>query len=198
MFAGSFLLFLILVLSEWFKQIPMAALVAVMIMVSIGTFNWVSVKNLKHHPKSSSLVMISTVIVVVFTHNLAQGVFVGVLLSALFFANKVGRLLAAQSQISSDQKHRTYKIFGQVFFASADQFVAAFNFKEVIEKVTIDLTQTHFWDLSAVSALDKVVLKFRREGTEVNLIGLNEASTTIVDRFAIHDKPDAMDLMLKH
>lgn len=197
-FAGSFLLFLILVLSDWVSQIPMAALVAVMIMVSIGTFSWASIKNLPTNPKASSLVMIVTVIVVVITHDLAQGVFAGVLLSSLFFAKKVSRLLAVKSKITKDGKHRTYQVFGQVFFASADPFVAAFDFKEVVEAVTIDLKQAHFWDVSAVAALDKVVLKFRREGTTVELLGLNEASATIVDKFAIHDKPEALELMVKH
>lgn len=197
-FAGAFLLFLILVLATWVKQIPMAALVAVMIMVSIGTFSWASLKNLKTHPKTSSLVMITTVAVVVATHNLALGVFIGVLMSGLFFAKKVSRLLLVQSELTEEGKHRTYRVYGQVFFASADNFAAQFDFKEVIEKVTIDMTQAHFWDLTGVGALDKVVLKFRREGTQVELIGMNEASATIVDKLAIHDKPDAMELMLKH
>lgn len=197
-FAGAFLLFLILVLSDVVSKIPMAALVAVMIMVSIGTFSWSSITNLRTYPRHSSIVMIATVIVVVFTHNLAQGVFVGVLLSALFFAKKVARLFFVRSEISDDDKCRNYKVYGQVFFASADQFIAAFNFKEVIEKVVIDLTQTHFWDLSAVGALDKVVLKFRREGCEVELIGLNEASATIVEKLGTYDKADAVELMSKH
>jgi sulfate permease, SulP family len=198
LFAGLFLLFLILVLGEWVRQIPMAALVAVMIMVSIGTFSWSSIKNLRIHPKQSSLVMIVTVVVVVITHDLAQGVFVGVLMSALFFARKVSRLFSVQSELVEEGKLRLYKVYGQVFFASADQFSAGFDFKEVIENVTIDLTQAHFWDLSAVGALDRVVLKFRREGTVVELLGMNEASSTIVDKLAIHDKPDALELVMKH
>lgn len=198
LFAGLFLLFLILVLGDWVSQIPMAALVAVMIMVSIGTFSWSSIKNLKTHPKSSSLVMIVTVAVVVLTHDLAIGVFVGVLMSALFFARKVSQLMEIRSLLSDDKKHRTYTVYGQVFFASSDRFTDAFDFKEVVEKVTIDVSQAHFWDLSAVGALDKVVLKFRREGTEIELIGLNEASATIVDKLAIHDKENAMELMNKH
>jgi SulP family sulfate permease len=142
--------------------------------------------------------MLVTVAVVVITHDLAMGVFVGVLMSALFFARKVAQLMRVRSTLSDDKNHRTYKVEGQVFFASAEGFTAAFDFKEVVAKVTIDVTQAHFWDLSAVGALDKVVLKFRREGTEVELIGMNEASATIVDRLAIHDKPDALQLMLKH
>ena len=198
LFAGLFLLFLILVLDDWVSQIPMAALVAVMIMVSIGTFSWSSLKNLKTHPKSSSLVMIVTVAVVVITHDLAIGVFVGVLMSALFFARKVAHLMEIKPILSKDKQCRTYMVYGQVFFASSDRFADAFDFKEVVEKVIIDVSQAHFWDLSAVEALDKVVLKFRREGTDVELIGMNEASMTIVDKLAIHDKPDALDIMLKH
>jgi SulP family sulfate permease len=199
LFAGCFLLFLILILSDWVRQIPMAALVSVMIMVSIGTFNWSSLRNIRTTPKSSSLVMITTVIVVVFTHNLALGVFVGVLMSALFFARKVSHYFAVHSYVpEKDQNHRIYQVKGQVFFASSEQFVAAFDFKEVVEAVTIDLHQAHFWDLSAVGALDKVVLKFRREGTDVHLLGLNEASTTLVEKLGVHDKPDAMDLTLEH
>jgi len=196
--AGLFLLFLLLVVGEWVSQIPMAALVAVMIMVSIGTFSWSSFKNLKSHPKSSSLVMITTVVVVVFTHDLAMGVFVGVLTSALFFARKVSQFLKIESHLSEDKEKRTYKVYGQVFFASAEMFLKSFDFKEVVQHVTIDVSGAHFWDLSAVGALDKVVMKFRREGTAVDLIGLNEASATIVDRLAVYDKPNALELMLKH
>ncbi len=196
--AGLFLLFLLLVVGDWVRQIPMAALVAVMIMVSIGTFSWSSFKNLKTHPKSSSLVMITTVVTVVLTHDLAIGVFVGVLTSALFFARKVSRFLQIESHLSEDKENRTYKVYGQVFFASAEIFLNSFDFKEVVRQVTIDVSGAHFWDLSAVGALDKVVMKLRREGTAVDLIGLNEASATIVDRLAVYDKPNAVELMLKH
>jgi SulP family sulfate permease len=198
LFAGLFLLFLILILGDWVRQIPMVALVAVMIMVSIGTFSWSSLKNLRTHPKSSSFVMIVTVAVVVITHDLAIGVFVGVLISALSFARKVAQLMEITTALSDDKQHKTYTVYGQVFFASSGNFTDAFNFKEVVEKVTIDVSQAHFWDLSAVGALDKVILKFRRAGTDVTVIGMNRASATIVDKLAIHDKPDALELMLKH
>jgi sulfate permease, SulP family len=197
-FAGGFLLFLIIVLGEWVKQIPMAALVAVMIMVSIGTFNWSSLTKLRTTPVMSSLVTAATVVVVVITHDLARGVFVGVLMSALFFAHKVSRLLDVTSRHAGDESHRRYTVYGQVFFASASRFTAAFDFKEVLEHVTIDLSHAHFWDLTAVGALDTVVLKFRREGAAVEIVGLNEASATIVDRLAVHDKPEALELMMKH
>jgi SulP family sulfate permease len=196
--AGVFLLLMVVFLGQWVAQSPMAALVAVMIMVSIGTFSWSSVSNLRKHPKSSSIVMIATVLVTVFTHDLAQGVLVGVLLSALFFARKVGDILYVGSKLSDDGDHRTYDIVGQVFFTSAEQFIDAFDFKEAIDKVTIDLHRAHFWDITAISALDKAVIKFRREGTEVDIIGLNEASATLVDRFAVHDKPDAIDRLMGH
>ncbi len=196
--AGVFLLILIVFTGDWVARIPMAALVAVMIMVSIGTFNWASVLKLRQNPKSASVVMISTVIVVVSTHDLAKGVLVGVLLSGFFFANKIGKILHIGSMSEDEGRVRTYKVTGQVFFTSADRFINAFDFKEVIDKVRIDVSRAHFWDLTAVSALDKVVIKFRREGTEVDVIGLNEASATMVDRFAVHDKPDAVEKMMGH
>jgi len=196
--AGIFLLFMIVFLGDWVKQIPMAALVAIMIMVSIGTFSWSSLKNLREHPRSSSIVMLATVVVVVVTHNLAIGVFVGVLLSGIFFAWKIAQIFRVKSTLSEDGKSRLYKVEGQLFFASADDFTAAFDFKEALERVTIDLTWAHIWDISSVAAVDMVVLKFRREGAEVEIIGLNTASETIVDRLAIHDKPGALDKMMGH
>jgi SulP family sulfate permease len=196
--AGFVLLLMVVFLDDWVSQIPMAALVAVMIMVSIGTFSWSSITNLKKHPLSTNIVMVVTVIVVVFTHNLAFGVLAGVLLAALFFANKVGQFMLVTSDINDDGSLRTYKVIGQVFFSSSEKFTASFDFKEAVDKVVIDLTHAHFWDITSVSALDKVVIKFRREGTEVELIGLNEASATIVDRFAVHDKPEAVDGLIGH
>ncbi len=196
--AGLLLLIMVVFLGDWVSQIPMAALVAVMIMVSICTFNWDSIRNLREHPKSSSVVMIATVIVTVATHDLARGVLTGVLLSGFFFAHKVGRIMRVESRACEDGRARTYTIYGQVFFASADRFVQVFDFQEVIDKVYIDVSKAHFWDITAVSALDKVIIKFRREGTEIEVIGLNEASATMVDRFAVHDKDDVDDLLLNH
>ncbi|AVZ79089.1 sodium-independent anion transporter [Zoogloeaceae bacteirum Par-f-2] len=196
--AGVFLLLMVVFLGDWVVRIPMAALVAVMIMVAIGTFNWASIRNLREHPKSSSVVMLATVAVTVLTHDLAKGVLVGVLLSGFFFAHKVGMVLHIGSQAEDEGRARRYHVFGQVFFASADRFVAAFDFKEVIERVVIDVSRAHFWDITAISALDKVVMKFRREGTEVEIVGLNDASATMVDRFAVHDKPDAVERLMVH
>ncbi|MCK0714234.1 SulP family inorganic anion transporter [Chromohalobacter sarecensis] len=195
--AGIFLLLMVVFLADWVSQIPMAALVAVMIMVAIGTFSWESLRDLRHHPMSTNIVMLSTVIVVVATHNLAIGVFVGVLLAALFFANKVGQVLYVGSEME-DEQTRVYRVVGQVFFTSADRFVDSFDFKETVEHVRIDLSRAHFWDITAIGALDKVVIKFRREGTDVEMIGLNEASATLVDRFAVHDKPDAVEKLMGH
>lgn len=193
--AGAFLLIMVVFLDEWLKQIPMAALVAVMIMVSIGTFSWDSLRNLKKHPLSSNIVMIATVIVVVATHNLAIGVFVGVLLAALFFANKIGRFMVVKNE-KLEEGHRRYQVLGQIFFASADHFRESFDFKEVVDRVTIDIHQAHFWDITSVAALDKVVIKFRREGTDVNIIGMNEATRTVVDKFGVYDKPEEVEKLM--
>ncbi|MBK8991584.1 MAG: SulP family inorganic anion transporter [Gammaproteobacteria bacterium] len=196
--AGAFLLLMVVFLGDWVSRIPMAALVAVMIMVSIGTFDWASIRNLRQHPTSSSVVMLATVVVTVATHDLAMGVLTGVLLSGFFFAHKVGQILRIRSLAEDEGRIRTYTVLGQVFFASADRFTNAFDYKEVIEKVRIDVSRAHFWDITAVSALDKVVIKFRREGTEVEVVGLNEASATMVDKFAVHDKDGADDLLMGH
>jgi SulP family sulfate permease len=191
--AGIFLLILVVFLGPWVKQIPMAALVAVMVMVSIGTFSWDSVLKLREYPPSSSVVMLATVVVTVFTHDLAKGVLVGVLLSALFFANKIGKVLRVDRSSDAQGPVRTYTVVGQVFFASAETFIASFDYKEVVERICIDVGRAHFWDVTAINALDKVVLKFKREGTPVEVIGLNAASATLVDQFAVHDKPGAVE-----
>ena len=186
--AGSFLLFLLVVLGPWVGQIPMPALVAVMIMVSIGTFSWNSIPNLRRHPWPSSAVMLTTVIVVVATHDLSLGVLAGVLLSGIFFAGKVRRMFTVERQVSADGALATYVVKGQLFFASVDRFERVFKGEESAPMVVIDMTQAHFWDISAVGALDKVVARLRREGKAVEMVGYNRASADIVDRFALHDK----------
>ena len=196
--AGVFLLILVVFAGPWVARIPMAALVAVMIMVSIGTFSWASVRDLRSHPASSSVVMIATVAVTVMTHDLARGVLTGVLLSALFFARKVGQVLHVGSVSVDAGRARHYTVTGQVFFASAQDFINRFDFREAVERVRIDVGSAHFWDLTAVGALDKVVLKFRREGTDVEVAGLNEASATLVDRLGVHDKAGTERLMGDH
>ncbi|WP_426954447.1 SulP family inorganic anion transporter [Muricoccus radiodurans] len=186
--AGAFLLFLILVLDDLVRIIPMAALAAVMIMVSVGTFSWRSILDLRRNPPSSSAVMLATVITVVATHDLAKGVLVGVLLSGVFFAGKVARLVRVEKVRSEDGKECAYRVRGQIFFASAELLAASFDDQDRPARVVIDVSQAHFWDISAVAALDKVVMKFRRRGAEVTVTGLNEASATMIHRFARHDK----------
>jgi len=138
------------------------------------------------------------VVCVVFTHNLAIGVLVDVLLSGIFFAGKIAQIFRVTSRLSDDGRERTYVVEGQVFFASADAFNAAFDFREVLERVVIDVSQAHIWDISSVAALDMIVLKFRREGATVDIVGLNKASETIVDELAIHDRPGALNQLLGH
>lgn len=183
--AGLFLLFLLAVLGPVVGRIPMPALVAVMIMVSIGTFSWNSIPNLRRHPPTSSIVMLVTVAVVVATRDLAQGVLAGVLLSGVFFAGKVRRLFAVE-RIEEAGAIR-YRVTGQIFFASVDRFTRAF-LPEQGHSVVIDVSAAHFWDISGVGALDKIVARLRRDGSAVEVIGYNQASADLVDRFALHDK----------
>lgn len=198
--AGLILIVMVVFLDAWIGQVPMAALVAIMIMVSIGTFAWESITQIRQYPKSSSMVTFVTVVVVVTTHNLAIGVLIGVLLASLNFASKVGRfLLLSSNRVEQDGTvERTYQVIGQVFFVSAERFVASFDFREAVDRVVIDLSQAHFWDVTAIAALDKVVLKFRRDGATVDLVGLNAASRTLVDRYAVHDKSDVEAILGGH
>ncbi|MBA4761708.1 SulP family inorganic anion transporter [Sphingomonas sp.] len=190
--AGILLLILIVVLGPWVAQIPMPALVAVMVFVSVSTFRWQSFADLRVHPWQSSVVMLATVIIVVWTHDLSMGVLAGVLLSGIFFAGKVRQLVTVDTALSADGRTRSYTISGQIFFASTDRIMETIEFREeAVESVTIDLTQAHFWDISATGVLDKIVLRLRGEGKQVEVIGLNEASATLVERYGEHDKPFA-------
>ena len=180
--AGVFLLCLVVFLKDWLAYVPMAALVAIMIMVSFTTFQWGSVRQFHKHPASFNVVMIAVVIVVLATHNLALGVFIGVLLSALFIINK----LESEVKVSSvlvNQSTRRYTISGQIFFSSSDKFFQFFDFKETISKVEIDLTYAHIWDITSVNMLNTVVQKFRDQNIQVEIMGLNEASSTLIDRY---------------
>ncbi len=182
--AGAFLLFLLAVLGPWVGRVPMPALVAVMIMVSIGTFSWNSIANLRRHPPTSSIVMLVTVAVVVATRDLSLGVLAGVLLSGVFFAGKVQRMFAVERIVEDGGV--TYRVTGQIFFASVDRFRRAFALEAA--PVTIDVAAAHFWDISGVDALDKIVARLRQGGAVVTVIGYNRASADLVDRFALHDK----------
>jgi SulP family sulfate permease len=180
--AGLFLLIFMVLLRPWVARVPVAALVAIMIMVSISTFSWASLRDLRRHPKVSSVVMLATVVVTVATSDLAAGVVVGVLLSGVFFAFKVMRLMTVTSTHDAGTDTRTYHVSGQIFFASAEMFADGFDLRDTARTVRIDLAAAHFWDVTAVAALEKVVTKLRRHGIRVELIGLNEASATMVDR----------------
>lgn len=196
--AGVFLLFFILVLSDWLVLIPMGALVAVMFMVSIGTFDWSSLKTLHVMPKGETLVMVVTVGTVIFTHDLAIGVFVGIILSALLFARKVAEVAFMEDVLSEDGKTRTYTVNGDLFFVTVTGFLAHFDFMEDVDRVVIDLTTAHIWDASAVGAIDKAVIRFRKRGVEAEVIGLNKASATLLDRVGTHHKPGAMNMAMGH
>ncbi len=182
--AGLFLLILMVLLRPWVAQVPVAALVAIMIMVSISTFSWASLRDLTRHPKVSSLVMLATVAVTVATADLAAGVAVGVLLSGVFFAFKVMRLMNVRSEYDAAADLRRYVVTGQVFFASAEMFAEQFDVRDSAKRVQIDLSGAHLWDVTAVGALEGVVTKLRRRGVVVDLIGLNAASAMLVDRHA--------------
>jgi len=184
--AGAVLLVLLTGLGPVVGRIPMPALVAVMIMVSIGTFSWNSIPNLRRHPPTSSIVMLVTVAVVVATHDLARGVLAGVLLSGIFFAGKVRRLFAVERIAEGDTT--IYRVTGQIFFASVDRFTRAFRSDEPARVVAIDVSAAHFWDISAVGALDTIVARLRRDGRQVTVTGYNAASADLVDRFARYDK----------
>jgi len=186
--AGILLLVLIVVLGPWVAQIPMPALVAVMIFVSISTFRWKSFLEINHHPKASTAVMLATVVTVVWTHDLAQGVLVGVLLSGLLFAAKVRDLVTISTSTEGTTRH--YVISGQIFFASIDQITDAMEYNEEhITYVDIDLTEAHFWDISATGVLDKIVARLQGEGKEVRVIGLNLASATLIEKYSDNERP---------
>jgi SulP family sulfate permease len=190
--AGAFLLVLLVTLHKLLAVVPVAALTAVMIMVSINTFSWRSIARVRVVPWQSSVVMVSTVVTVVATGDLSKGVLVGVLLSGIFFAGKVSRLVSVTSRLSPDGRVREYFVKGQVFFASAEGFVDAIDVAEAVERIVIDVTEAHFWDISAIGAADRVVLKARRHGRAVKFVGLNAASATMMERHAEHHKETAI------
>ncbi|MDB5818247.1 MAG: putative sulfate transporter [Rhizobacter sp.] len=186
LFAGAFLLILMVALKPWVSRVPVAALVAIMVMVSASTFDWGSLRTLLRHPRLSGVVMLATVAVTVATANLAAGVAVGVMLSGVFFTFKVASLLVVQSSDDPVDGARIYTVSGQVFFASADVFVDSFDVRDVEARadrhVRIDVGRAHFWDITAVAALDKVVERFRKHGCDVEVVGLNRASEGLIER----------------
>ncbi|MDC3412322.1 SulP family inorganic anion transporter [Aquibacillus sp. 3ASR75-11] len=185
--AGVFLMILILVFNDLLVQIPMAALVGVMIMVSIGTFDWSSLTTIHLMPKSDAVVMIVTVVTVVWTHDLSKGVFAGIILSAIFFAAKISKVDVKSIMVEGGKK-KIYHVHGQLFFASVTDFVNCFDFKEDIDMIDLDLKNAHLWDDSAVGAIDKIVLKYKENGTIVHVLGLNEDSSTLIKKRAVYNK----------
>ncbi|WP_407272483.1 SulP family inorganic anion transporter [Radiobacillus sp. PE A8.2] len=181
--AGVFLMFLIIVLGGVVVQIPMAALAGVMIMVSIGTFDWSSLKNLHKIPRTDAVVMLVTVFTVVLTHDLSKGVLAGVVLSAIFFAAKISKVKVTKISALNGSK-KVYKVDGQIFFASVNDFVAKFDFTDSVEQVEIDLTYAHLWDDSAIGALDKIEMKFEQSNIKVHYSGLNEESSHLKKRIS--------------
>ncbi|MFT4415836.1 SulP family inorganic anion transporter [Fredinandcohnia humi] len=195
--AGIFLMVLILVLNDFLVRIPMAALVGVMFMVSIGTFEWSSLKTIKNVPITDTIVMIVTVITVLNTHDLSKGVLVGIILSAIFFAAKISKVKVT-SLSAKDSYKKVYHVSGQLFFASVTDFVNSFNYKEDVKEVDLDLSNAHLWDDSAVGAIDKVVIKYHQNGIKVNLKGLNTESTKLIEKLAVHKAPSGLDKALNH
>ncbi|WP_233499193.1 SulP family inorganic anion transporter [Bacillus weihaiensis] len=186
--AGMFLMVLILLLNNILVQIPMAALVGVMIMVSIGTFDWSSLRKLHIMPITDTAVMVVTVGTVVITHDLSKGVLAGVLLSAIFFAAKISKVKVESSQNGTT---KSYFVKGQLFFASVTELVSSFNFKDQAKEIIIDFSHAHLWDDSAVGAIDKIVLKYKQNGITVKIVGLNKDSSTLVKKLAVYDKANA-------
>ncbi len=182
--AGLFLMFLIIVLGDLVVQIPMPVLVGIMIMVSIGTFDWSSFSYLRKAPKSDAAVMLVTVIIVVSTHDLSKGVIAGVILSAIFFVAKISRIKVAKEE---HKNGLLFNVEGQLFFASVEGFVNSFDFTVENRSVVIDFSNSHIWDDSAVGAIDKVVIKYREQNNSVTIKGLDSASKKIVDKLAIYN-----------
>jgi high affinity sulfate transporter 1 len=195
--AGSFLMVLILLLNDFLVMIPMAALVGVMFMVSIGTFDWSYLKSIHKTPLTDTIVMVATVITVIMTHDLSKGVLVGIILSAIFFASKISKVKV--TTLSSEGSHKkVYRVSGQLFFASVTDFVESFNYNEKVKEITLDLTQAHLWDDSAVGAIDKVIIKYHQTGVKVNLIGLNKESNKLIDKLSVHNKPGELEKAVGH
>ncbi|MGX6443377.1 SulP family inorganic anion transporter [Neobacillus sp. K501] len=195
--AGSFLMILIVVLNEYLVLIPMAALVGVMIMVSVGTFDWSALKNIHKTPLTDTIVMVATVITVLMTHDLSKGVLVGIILSAIFFASKISKVEVTTLD-AKGSRNKTYQVSGQLFFASVTEFVEGFDFSEKVNDVTLDLSHAHLWDDSAVGAIDKVVIKYQQNGVLVHLIGLNKESNKLLEKLTSHPKQGSLKKAVGH
>ncbi|CAD2071767.1 SulP family inorganic anion transporter [Jeotgalicoccus meleagridis] len=183
--AGALLMFLIIVLGNLVVQIPMPVLVGIMIMVSIGTFDWSSFTYLRKAPKADAIVMLVTVGIVVATNDLSKGVFAGVILSAIFFVAKISKLKVKEHH---DNKHLIFKVDGQLFFASTEDFIASFDFSVENEDIIIDFSNARIWDDSAVGAVDKVVMKYREKNNRVTIKDLDTSSQKLLNELAVYNK----------
>ena len=187
--AGVFLLILVVVLGDVVAIIPMAALVAVMIMVSVGTFDWHSIHpaTLRRMPLGETIVMVATVAVVVATHNLAIGVILGVVVAMIVFARRVARFTSVERSVRTDDDGRElahYAVEGELFFASSNDLTTQFDYAADPDRVVIDMTRSHVWDASTVASLDAITTKYRARGTDVEIVGMNEASSAFHGRLA--------------
>ncbi|SFA94260.1 sulfate permease, SulP family [Amycolatopsis marina] len=187
--SGIFLLILVVALGNIVALIPMAALVGVMIMVAVGTFDWHSIQptTLRRMPKSETTVMLATVAVTVITHNLAIGVIVGVLVAMVLFARRVAHLVNVDSVLDPDGTTKIYTVTGQLFFASSNDLVFQFDYAGDPATVVIDLSEAHIWDASTVASLDAITTKYENRGTTVTITGMNndteQRHTTLAGTF---------------
>lgn len=186
--SGAFLLLLVLVFGDFVASIPMAALVAVMIWVSITTFDWHSVQpsTLKRMPKSETFVMVSTVVAVLLTQNLAVGVVLGVVIASVLFVQRVAHFITVTREVEeADGKERAvYKVTGQLFFASSNDLTTLFQYTQDPDHILIDFTESRIWDASTVAALDAITYKYDGLGKSVELVGMNPETTEFHGRLS--------------
>ena len=189
--AGTFMLFSVIILNKFVTQIPVVALASVMVVVAISTFNWSSIKRISKVPKSDTLVMISTVIVVLITQNLAYGVVIGIMISAIAFVSKISHINIKKYE---ENGNITYKVNGQLFFVSTTKFIDSFNYNDKANVIDIDFTSCKVWDESAVDAIDKVIIKYNKNNIKINLIGLSKESLKLIDNMSTYNKLDNLDM----
>ncbi|PRI12000.1 SulP family inorganic anion transporter [Leucobacter massiliensis] len=192
--AGVFLLVLVVLLGDLVAAIPMAALVAVMIMVSVASFDWHSVRpaTLRRMPLSETAVMLATVACVVLTHNLAIGVIAGVFFASLLFVRRVARFVGVERRVEVREGAplARYIVTGELFFASSNDLTTLFEYRADPQRVEIDISGSHVWDASTVAALDAIVTKYAQLGTEVEITGMNAATSALLSRLSEHPRSD--------
>ena len=189
--AGTAMLFSIIILNKFVTKIPVVALASVMVVVAITTFDRGSIKRISKVPKTDTLVMISTVVIVLLTNNLAYGVVVGIIVSSIAFVSKISDIKVDKYE---EKEKITYKVSGQLFFVSTTKFIDSFKYNEKVKIIDIDFSNARIWDESAVDAIDKVVIKYNKNNINVNLIGLNESSLKLMDNMSTYNKLDNLDM----